>query len=408
MTHKRAPWAALFLAVGLLMAHAPTGGSPATAGFIRFYAPPPNPGATQQIAKLRASGRNAAADRLAAMVANPQAVWVTWGTPAEARDYVANTVAAAQADGSIPIFVAYNVPGRDCSLYSAGGAANGNAYRDWIDGFVQGLGQAAAVVIVEPDGLSLLPSDCGQSDPYDRVGLISYAAHAFLADANASVYIDAGNSNWNPVGLTAQRLVAAGVADTDGFALNVSNFQYTQNSNFYGTWVSKCVAYGTGVDPGIFDACPDQYGSWGGVPLSSYGIWSNNAGKSKFNVAAENARYSELLGATKATAHFVVDTSRNAVGPWKGTTTHPASNSNTEAWCNPPNRGAGMRPTPSTGISLVDAYLWVKLPGESDGECYRWTSGPKDPLRGIRDPSAGAWFKQMARELADQAIPAFP
>jgi endoglucanase len=386
----------------------PGAASPVAAGTIRYYTPPPNPGSTQQINKLHAKGKHAAADRLAAMVDNPQAVWVTWGTPEEARGYVADTVAAAEADGSIPILVAYNVPGRDCSLYSAGGASTGNAYRAWIDGFVEGLGQATALVIVEPDGLSLLPSDCGQADPYDRVGLISYAAHAFLDDANASVYIDAGNSNWNTVGLTAERLVAAGVGDVDGFALNVSNFQYTTNSNVYGTWVSRCIAYGTAVSPGDFDSCPDQYGSYGGVPLSSYGVWSNNSVKAKFNVAAENARYDQLLGSTQASAHFVVDTSRNAVGPWTGTSSHPAAKSNTEAWCNPPNRGAGIRPTPSTGMSLVDAYLWVKLPGESDGECYRWTSGPKDPVREMRDPSAGAWFKPMAMELADYAVPAFP
>jgi endoglucanase len=392
----------------LLLVAVPGAVSPAAAGVIEFYTPPPNPGATQQINRLHAKGKHAAANRLAAMVDNPQAVWGTWGTPAEAREYVADTVAAAQADGSIPILVAYNVPGRDCSLYSAGGAATGNAYRAWIDGFVEGIRQATALVIVEPDGLSLLPSDCGQEDPYNRVGLISYAAHAFATNPNASVYIDAGNSNWNTVGVTAERLVAAGVADIDGFALNVSNFQHTMNSNIYGTWVSKCIAYGMAVDPGNFDECPDQYGSYGGVPLSSYGVWSNNAAKGKFNVAAENARYDQLLGVTQPTAHFVVDTSRNAVGPWKGTSAHPGSNSNTEAWCNPPSRGAGIRPTRSTGTPLVDAYVWVKLPGESDGECYRWMAGPKDPLRGMRDPSAGAWFKQMAMELADHAVPSLP
>jgi endoglucanase len=399
----------IFLALAVLvLAAAPGAVSRVNAGEIRFYTPQPNPGATQQINRLHAKGKHAAANRLAAMVDNPQAVWVTWGTRAEAREYVADTVAAAKADGSIPILVAYNVPGRDCSLYSAGGAATGNAYRAWIDGFAEGIGQATALVIVEPDGLSLLPSDCGQPDTYDRIGLISYAAHKFAENPNASVYIDAGNSNWNTVALTAERLVAAGVDDIDGFALNVSNFQYTTNSNFYGTWVSKCIAYGTAMSPGDFDSCPDQYGSYGGVPVSSYGVWSNSAGKAKLNVAAENARYDELLGSTQPTARFVVDTSRNAVGPWKGTTAHPASSSNTEAWCNPPNRGAGIRPTTTTGSSLVDAYLWVKLPGESDGECYRWTDGPNDPLRGYRDPSAGAWFKQMAMELANNAIPAFP
>lgn len=381
------------------------GGPPVHAGNTSFYTPPPNPGATSQIARLRAKGKVAAANRLQALADTPQVVWITWGTPAEAEEYVRNTVQRAQADGTVPVFAAYNVPGRDCSLYSAGGAATGNAYRAWIDGFVDGLGQAEAIVIVEPDGLALLPSDCGQPDPFDRIDLITYAAHAFLADTNASVYIDAGNSNWHNVGEIARRLVDADVAGVDGFALNVSNFQFTTNSNQFGTWVSKCIAYGTIKSPGDYHSCPDQYGSWGGVPLSPYGNWSNNSANPELNTSSENARYAALLGATQPTTHFVVDTSRNALGPWKGTRTHRASESDTEAWCNPPNRGAGARPTAATGVALVDAYLWVKIPGESDGECYRWTSGPKDPVRRIRDPNSGAWFRAMARELADHATP---
>jgi endoglucanase len=34
----------------------------------------------------------------------------------------------------------------------------------------------------------------------------------------------------------------------------------------------------------------------------------------------------------------------------------------------------------NTSQPLVDAYLWVKIPGESDGQCYRRTTGPLDPM----------------------------
>jgi endoglucanase len=374
----------------------------------RFYTPPPNAGATDQIADLKAAGRTGAARKIRAMIRTPQAVWFTEGSPRQARRYMRETVADANSQGSVPVVVAYNVPGRDCSLYSAGGAANGNAYRAWIDALVTGLGSTAAVVIIEPDGLANLPSDCGQADPYDREALIRYAAHAFLADPNAQIYIDAGNSNWNPVGLMARRLADVGVLDIDGFALNVSSYQFTGNSNQYGTWVSKCITYGTEVDPGNFNDCPDQYGSWGGVALSPWGRWSNGSSNPELNTSAENARYADLLHSARPTAHFVVDTSRNAVGPWPGTNAHPASNSDTEDWCNPPDRGAGKRPTADTSVALVDAYVWVKIPGESDGECFRWTNGPNDPYRGMADPSAGVWFPEMALELARNAVPSLP
>jgi endoglucanase len=397
-----------FLAVLVLVLPSPAAAttamlSPGT----RFYVANPNPGATQQIAALKAAGKTRTANRLKQMVNTPAGVWFTAGTPAEVKAYAEEVVAEAADQGTVPVLVAYNVPGRDCGLYSEGGAANGAAYHAWIDKLVEGIGQTKVVVIIEPDGLSLLPSDCGQPDTYDRVALISYAAHRFLDNANALVYIDAGNSNWNSVNLTAERLVEVGVDDVAGFALNVSNFQFTKNSIVYGTWVSKCIAFATLVDPGNYEECPDQYGSYGGVPLSSYGRWSDGASKARFNTSTENNRYDALLGATNPSTHFVVDTSRNGRGPWKGTNAHPASDEDTEAWCNPLGRGAGMRPTADTAKTLVDAYLWIKLPGESDGLCYRWTDGPKDPARHMKDPAAGAWFRQQALELMKLAVPAF-
>jgi endoglucanase len=371
----------------------------------RFYTPPPSQGANGQIAQLKAQGHAALARRIRAMVRTPQAVWLTGGTPTEVAQQVSDTVALAQQDASVPIFVTYDVPGRDCGLYSAGGAADGAAYRAWVDGFVNGLGSAQAIVVVEPDGLALLPSDCGQPDTYDRVSLIRYAAHAALADPNASIYIDAGHSNWNEVPRIASRLVEAGVLDVNGFSLNTSNYQFSPNSIQYGKWISKCIAFATVNDPGGFGTCPDQYGSVDGVALSPFGKWSDHATRRDLNTAAENRRYSRLLGATEPTVHFVIDTSRNGVGPWPGSDAHPASDPATQDWCNPPDRGLGRRPTAETGVSLLDAYLWIKTPGESDGECYRWTSGPTDPVRAMRDPAAGVWFPDMATELVHHAVP---
>ena len=101
-------------------------------------------------------------------------------------------------------------------------------------------------------------------------------------------------------------------------------------------------------------------------------------------------------------AHFVVDTSRNGVGPWTPTEVYP----DPQVWCNPLDRGLGLRPTTDTGAELIDAYLWVKVPGESDGECFRGTGGPEDPARDMIDPPAGQWFVEMADELIENAVPA--
>jgi endoglucanase len=55
---------------------------------------------------------------------------------------------------------------------------------------------------------------------------------------------------------------------------------------------------------------------------------------------------------------FVVDSSRNGNGA------HPSGN-----WCNPTGRAVGRTSTRQTGVPGLDAFLWVKIPGESDGDC---------------------------------------
>jgi len=70
----------------------------------------------------------------------------------------------------------------------------------------------------------------------------------------------------------------------------------------------------------------------------------------------------------------------------------------------------GVRPTANTGVALLDAYLWVKLPGESDGQCTRGLgpTGTVDPEWGVVDPAPGQWFPEMALELVHNANPALP
>jgi len=300
----------------------------------------------------------------------------------------------------VPVLVAYNVPGRDCAQYSAGGAATGDDYKAWINSFAAGLGTGQAVVILEPDGLALLPTDCGQPDTYDRVALITYAAHALAADPNASVYLDAGHSAWHSVGDMAARLAAGGVLDVAGFFLDVSNFRAVNYETKFGTWISQCIAFANNPEEGgwrlgHYDWCASQYYSpFGPVDPNDISTWHYS-----------DDWYAANLGHASATTHFVIDTSRNGQGPW---TPAPHPPGDAQDWCNPPGRGLGHVPTANTGVPLLDAYLWVKIPGQSDGQCYRWTTGPNDPVRGMADPPAGQWFPEMALELAQNASPPLP
>lgn len=388
-------------------------------GSVPLFVKSPNPDAVTQLAQLTAAGDTADATALAKVLATPQAVWLTGGTPQQVRTTVQQTIAAATVQHAVPVFIAYNIPGRDCGSYSAGGAQTTEAYDAWIDGVAAGIGNAKAAVLVEPDGLGLLPNtNCGVTTPGAddaRYAQLNYAVDALEAKPNTSVYLDSTHPAWLTPGDIAPRLIKAGVNRAQGFFTNVSNYQWTANDVQNGTWISDCIALvNAGVDA---STCPNKY--WNGTgALDDYKQWSPTSADPAANTSDENNRYAAALAAAgvQPTAHFVVDTSRNGTGPNNMTAYAAAPYDQSAAtiatlqagnWCNPPGAGIGLRPTTKTGTPLVDAYLWAKTPGESDGQCNRNIAGSTtDPeWGGIVDPPAGAWFPQEALQLARLANP---
>jgi endoglucanase len=393
----------------------------------QFFVPSPNKGALAQIADLLAQQDKEGATRIRAMIDTPHAVWFTSGSPAAVERDARMTVNQARGQHALAVLVAYNVPFRDCGQFSAGGARSTDEYLAWIDGLARGIGDEPAIVILEPDGLGIIPynTDINGVQEWCRpdltgTGLTPVESNEARYDQlrgavdrlgelpNVRVYLDATHPAWLGVGDIADRLVEADVAHADGFFLNASNYQFTENAVQYGTWISRCIASGS------FAGCPNQYwnggplptkiaqllGEWTGVALSPYGIWSDSSDDPALNTSGINWRLT-----TPGTTHFVVDTSRNGRGPWATSTPYPDK----QDWCNPPGRGLGARPaaTPVAGNPLVDAFLWIKVPGESDGSCNRGIPGSTtDPeWGGIVDPPAGVWFPQQARQLAELASP---
>jgi endoglucanase len=402
-----------------------------------LYVPPPQRGAVRQVIDLAVRGDWREAAQILEITQTPQAVWFEAGTPGEVRRDVRNTVTRAAAKRQIPVLVTYNIPFRDCAQFSAGGATTRAEYEAWIDGFAAGIGNKRAIVILEPDGLGIIPwydpygaadgSDVlewcqpAEADPAtaaaERFAMLNHAVDALAALPNVTTYLDGTHSAWLGNGDIAHRLVQAGVARADGFYLNVSNYQRTSNNVQYGRWISQCLTYATEVVPDDFFNCPNQYwnggpagtkiadllGPFTGVALDRFADWSDDTDVAALNTSGINARYASMLGGAEATTHFVLDTSRNGQGPWA-----PPAYPDPQDWCNPPDRGLGLRPTLRTGEPLLDAYLWVKTPGESDGECTRGL-GPAgetiDPEWGIIDPGAGDWFPEQALQLAANADP---
>lgn len=91
---------------------------------------------------------------------------------------------------------------------------------------------------------------------------------------------------------------------------------------------------------------------------------------------AENVEYGRAVQRLVGDVGFIIDTSRNGAGPAPD-----------GEWCNPPGRKLGAPPTTSPPYAGVDALLWIKSPGESDGTCNG-------------GPAAGEWWPEYALELA--------
>ncbi|MEU6487957.1 glycoside hydrolase family 6 protein [Streptomyces sp. NPDC046887] len=280
----------------------------------------PKSKAAAALENYQRKGEKDNAELVRRIAAQPVGEWIGVETPEEdARGY---TEAAAKADRDA-VLVLYNIPHRDCGQHSAGGAADGDSYRAWLDKVAAGIGDRRATVVVEPDAVMHMVDGCTQEQYHEeRYDLLKGAVKRLKQLPNTRVYLDAGNAGWGKPDQIFEPLQWAGVGDADGFAVNVSNFQTTAASTEYGKKVSEKV---------------------GGKP-------------------------------------FVIDTSRNGNGPY--TEGDPA-----QSWCNPPGRALGETPTAETGDPKVDAYLWIKRPGESDGDCK---GGPR----------AGEWYPDYALELA--------
>lgn len=249
---------------------------------------------------------------IAAMKGTPTAIWLT------GEQYDISTVQdiIASRNNLTPVFVLYNIPYRDCGLYSAGGVGTKQQYMSWLNSITKAVGTAPSWFVIEPDALANL--DCMNTiQQNERYSIISDTVTILKKNPNTRVYIDAGNANWVESAAMVERLKKANISQADGFSLNVSNFVNTSNTMAYGMKIS------------------DQTGS----------------------------------------KKFIIDTSRNGNG------------ANGE-WCNPPGRAIGQFPTKQTGNNRVDAFLWIKIPGESDGECNG-------------GPAAGVWWQAYAESLVN-------
>jgi len=279
------------------------------------------------------------------------------------------------------------------------------AYEKWVNGFATGVGSRPAVVILEPDALALQNNCPDNAQRQARLQMLSYAVKT-LQTKSDQVYLDAGHSNWVPAGQMARRLQAAGIAQATGFALNVANYDPTNREISYATELDRDLRMAKRF---VVDTSRNGQASAGGhTPPAPGSILRANPGASQSALARRL-----FTDPNSEAANWVRDNPSDPItreirqrianqptakwfGVWSGDITAAVSSyadaaskqhkvpvlvaydipplgcagnkaAGSKQWCNPPGRQLGSAPQMLDGGGGMG--LWIKAPGESDGDC---------------------------------------
>jgi cellulose 1,4-beta-cellobiosidase len=344
---------------------------------------------------------------------------------------------AALTQGAAYIqIVIYDLPGRDCSALASNGELGTTdlprykaEYIDPIaailaDGKYAGL---RVVTIIEVDSLPNLVTNTSVAKCAEMksnggyVQGVAYALQKLGALPNVYNYLDAGHHGWlgwdNNFGPSAQILAdtaqIAGKQTVAGFITNSANYSALKEVHFDATTM-------VGGSP---------------VKQAKFLDWNPFVDELSF---AQALRDKLVSAGFDSKIGMLIDTSRNG---WGGTARPAAPSTSTNVdtfvnesridrrihagnWCNQSGAGLGERPraNPAPGI---DAYVWVKPPGDSDGSSTQVPNSDGKGFDRMCDPTytgnerngqsmtgalanaplAGAWFSAQFQELMKNAYP---
>ncbi|AWT46393.1 MULTISPECIES: glycoside hydrolase family 6 protein [Streptomyces] len=340
--------------------------------------------------------------------------------------------------------VIYDLPGRDCAALASNGELGPTELDKYKSQYIDPIASILSdskyaglriATVIEPDSLPNLVTNAGgtagstdacatmkANGNYEKG--VSYALDKLGAIPNVYNYIDAGHhawlgwdSNFDPTVQEFYKVATtngASVNDVTGFIVNTAN-------------------YGATKEPfvKITDSVNGQT-----VRQSKWIDWNWYVDEQSF---AQALRTKLVSAGFNSGLGMLVDTSRNG---WGGSARPTAAGPTTSVdayvdggridrrihagnWCNQSGAGLGERPTaaPAAGI---DAYVWVKPPGESDGSSTAISNDEGkgfdrmcDPTYGgnarngnnptgalPNSPLAGKWFSAQFQELMKNAYPA--
>ena len=373
------------------------------------------------------------AQAIAQVAQLPTAVWldrteaIAGGAANAGRMSLTDHLDAALAQGAqaglppVLLLVVYNLPDRDCAAAASNGELHGSAgLTAYKQSYIAGI-QAAltaspryhdvrVAIVLEPDSLpnlitnTHLPScaEASQNNLY-RDG-ITYAIQTLGALSNVSIYLDIAHSGWlgwpnnmqQAVALYTELIQTAQAGRRQavrGFATDIANYTPLREP-FIGP-----------TDAALLQG--DFY---------------------QFNPVFDELTYISTLSSQFEAAGlhgfgFIIDTSRNGWRPVADgqpiDRRHQRGN-----WCNVLGAGLGERPRAVPGLHpQLDAFVYVKPPGESDGSSSQGGQGGGPDAAGKRfdlhcdatnpsldampnAPSAGTWFPDQLLMLVRNAHPA--
>jgi endoglucanase len=280
---------------------------------MRFYNDPDSP-SWHQYRAYRHAGRGHKAALVYRIAREPKSVWVGRFTRPHFHVKVRRIFEAAHAQGAVPILTVLRAQSIGCSsTYNGGGPAEDARTRAWYRNLAHTIGFDRVVIAFEPDSLGTI--DChARSRRAARYRLLRYGVDTLSRNPNATIYIEAGASDWEGASRMAKKVRRVGIGKVRGFMLNATHYDWTRANIRYGLKLSRLVG-----------------------------------GK-----------------------HFIINTAENGRGPIHK---RLPNGRRLTVWCNPPNRGLGPPPTTATSNSTVDAYLWVNRPGYAQscqGRKIRW------------------------------------
>jgi cellulose 1,4-beta-cellobiosidase len=348
---------------------------------VQFYV---NPEFVAQVEKT-AKATPADAALLRKVEAFPTAVWMDSIARAKSvGHYLEDAEAQAKKSGkpTLILFALYDLPARDCSATASAGELDlKTGEQRYKDEFIAPIAaqfkahpSLRIVTVLEPDSLPNIAtnasdpkSKCAAADPVYRHSIA--AAIKALQLPNVSIYLDAAHAGWLGWDGNREKIAkifksvlddAGGPNTIRGFAVNVSNYDPP-----------------TGGDSKRLESS---------------------------NPSADEITYTQKLAESLAKEGitgkgFIIDTSRSGKGGIR---------SKGGSWCNVKGAGLGERPQASP-VAGVDAYWWVKPPGESDGSSDPKSKGFDKGCEGgdaaPNAPQAGKWFSTYFVELVKNANP---